>query len=90
MFQGLRIVAQVLIPGIIGPAIGAMVLKNAEMVVNDDGTSSSVPIGYQLERERTASEDRPQGYSPDIGIFGYNVNSKSSGALFQRPFFVLR
>ena len=43
MFQGLRIVAQVLIPGIIGPAIGAMVLKNAEMVVNDDGTSSFIP-----------------------------------------------
>ena len=30
MFQGLRIVAQVLIPGIIGPAIGAKVLANAD------------------------------------------------------------
>ena len=29
MFQGLRIVAQVLIPGVIGPAIGAAVLSNA-------------------------------------------------------------
>ena len=43
MFQGLRIVAQVLIPGIIGPAIGAAVLKNAEQVMGDDGTLSFVP-----------------------------------------------
>ena len=43
MFQGLRIVAQVLIPGIIGPAIGAAVLKNAELHVNDDGTTSFIP-----------------------------------------------
>ena len=43
MFQGLRIVGQVLIPGIIGPAIGAQVLKNAETVVNDDGTTSFIP-----------------------------------------------
>lgn len=43
MFQGLRIVGQVLIPGIIGPAIGAAVLKNAETIVNDDGTTSFVP-----------------------------------------------
>ena len=43
MFQGLRIVGQVLIPGIIGPAIGAAVLKNAETVRNDDGTTSFVP-----------------------------------------------
>ena len=43
MFQGLRIVAQVLIPGVIGPAIGAAVLKNAETVVNTDGTTSFVP-----------------------------------------------
>ena len=43
MFQGLRIVAQVLIPGIIGPAIGAAVLKNADMIVNSDGTSSFIP-----------------------------------------------
>ena len=43
MFQGLRIFGQVLIPGVIGPAIGARILKNAEMIVNDDGTSSFVP-----------------------------------------------
>lgn len=43
MFQGLRIVAQVLIPGVIGPAIGATVLKNAEKVVNNDGTVSFIP-----------------------------------------------
>ncbi len=43
MFQGLRIVSQVLIPGIIGPFIGAQVLKNAETVIGDDGTASFVP-----------------------------------------------
>ncbi len=43
MFQGLRIVGQVLIPGVIGPAIGAAVLRNAETIVGDDGTSSFVP-----------------------------------------------
>ena len=43
MFQGLRIVAQVLIPGVIGPAIGAAVLKNAQTIVNTDGTTSFVP-----------------------------------------------
>ena len=42
-FQGLRIVGQVLIPGIIGPAIGAAVLKNAAQVLNDDGTYSFIP-----------------------------------------------
>ncbi len=43
MFQGLRIFAQVMIPGIIGPAIGAAVLQNAATIVNDDGTTSFVP-----------------------------------------------
>ncbi len=43
MFQGLRIVGQVLIPGVIGPAIGAAVLKNAPTVVNSDGTTSFIP-----------------------------------------------
>ena len=43
MFQGQRIIAQVLIPGIAGPAIGATVLKNAETVVNSDGTVSFIP-----------------------------------------------
>ena len=43
MFQGLRIFGQVLIPGIIGPWIGAKVLQNAKMIQNDDGTSSFIP-----------------------------------------------
>ena len=43
MFQGQRIIGQVLVPGIIGPAIGAAVLKNAEMILNNDGTTSFVP-----------------------------------------------
>ncbi|MBQ8448445.1 MAG: MFS transporter [Clostridia bacterium] len=43
MFQGLRIVGQVLLPGIIGPAIGAKILENAEKIINDDGTASFVP-----------------------------------------------
>ena len=42
-FQGLRILSQVLIPGVIGPAIGAWVLRNAEQIVNSDGTTSFVP-----------------------------------------------
>lgn len=43
MFQGLRIAGQVLIPGIVGPAIGAWVLRDAETVVGDDGTESFIP-----------------------------------------------
>jgi MFS family permease len=43
MFQGQRIIGQVLIPGIIGPAIGAAVLKNAETILNSDGTESFLP-----------------------------------------------
>ena len=43
MFQGLRIFGQVLIPGIIGPIIGSAVLKNAETIMNDDGTTSFIP-----------------------------------------------
>ncbi len=43
MFQGLRIFSQVLIPGVIGPAIGAAVLANAETIVNNDGTTSFLP-----------------------------------------------
>lgn len=43
MFQGQRIIGQVLIPGIIGPGIGAAVLKNAETIVNSDGTTSFIP-----------------------------------------------
>ena len=42
-FQGVRIISQVFIPGVIGPAIGAAVLKNAEVIVNSDGTTSFLP-----------------------------------------------
>ena len=42
-FQGLRIFSQVLVPGVIGPAIGAAVLRGAEQIVNSDGTTSFVP-----------------------------------------------
>ena len=43
MFQGLRIFGQVLIPGVVGPAIGAAILHNADKVVNSDGTESFLP-----------------------------------------------
>ncbi len=43
MFQGLRIIGQVLIPGVIGPAIGAEILRNADTIVNADGTTSFIP-----------------------------------------------
>ncbi len=43
MLQGVRIFAQVLLPGVIGPFIGKTVLRNAEMVENSDGTQSFVP-----------------------------------------------
>ena len=42
-FQGLRIIGQVLIPGVIGPWIGALVLSTAETVQNSDGTFSFLP-----------------------------------------------
>ncbi len=42
-FQGVRIIGQVLIPGILGPMIGARVLRNAETIVNSDGTTSFLP-----------------------------------------------
>lgn len=42
-FQGLRILSQVLIPGIIGPQIGAAVLKDAPTIQNSDGTTSFLP-----------------------------------------------
>lgn len=42
-FQGLRIFSQVLIPGVVGPAIGAAVLSGAEQITNSDGTTSFVP-----------------------------------------------
>ncbi|MBR5731402.1 MAG: MFS transporter [Firmicutes bacterium] len=42
-FQGVRIIGQVFVPGLIGPYIGAAVLKNAETVINSDGTESFLP-----------------------------------------------
>ncbi len=42
-FQGVRIIGQVFVPGLIGPAIGAAVLKNAEVIINSDGTTSFLP-----------------------------------------------
>lgn len=42
-FQGVRIIGQVLIPGTIGSAIGAFVLRNAEQIENTDGTYSFLP-----------------------------------------------
>ncbi len=41
--QGVRIFSQVLIPGVVGPFIGKTILKNAEVIVNGDGTESFVP-----------------------------------------------
>ena len=43
MFQGLRIIGQVLIPGVVGPAIGAWLLRNADTMINTDGTTSFIP-----------------------------------------------
>ncbi len=43
MFQGLRIFSQVLIPGVVGPYIGATVLADAEKIIGNDGTESFLP-----------------------------------------------
>lgn len=42
-FQGVRICAQVLIPGIVGPMIGKKILENADTVIGNDGTAAFVP-----------------------------------------------
>ena len=42
-FQGVRICAQVLIPGVVGPMIGKKILENAETVIGNDGTAAFVP-----------------------------------------------
>jgi len=42
-FQGVRIIGQVLVPGIVGPAIGAWILRDAQVIVNNDGTTSFLP-----------------------------------------------
>ena len=41
--QGVRIFSQVLVPGVVGPYIGKTILANAEMITNNDGTTSFVP-----------------------------------------------
>jgi MFS family permease len=43
MFQGVRIFSQVLVPGVVGPKIGAWILRDADKVVNGDGTESFIP-----------------------------------------------
>jgi len=43
LFQGIRIFGQVLIPGVAGPAIGAWTLRDAQKVINSDGTESFLP-----------------------------------------------
>lgn len=43
MFQGVRIFSQVLVPGVVGPKIGAWILRDAEMITNSDGTQSFIP-----------------------------------------------
>ncbi len=45
LFQGIRIFGQVLIPSVIGPAIGAWVLSDAETIINSDGTEFFLPNG---------------------------------------------
>ncbi len=42
-FQGVRIIGQVFLPGVIGPKIGEMVLANADRIINSDGTTSFLP-----------------------------------------------
>ncbi len=41
--QGVRIFSQVLVPGVVGPYIGKWILRDADTVVNNDGTESFVP-----------------------------------------------
>ncbi len=43
MLQGVRIFSQVLVPGVVGPFIGSLVLANAEKILNGDGTESFLP-----------------------------------------------
>ena len=43
MFQGLRIVGQVLIPGIVGPIIGSAVLEGAKSFTDTDGVERFIP-----------------------------------------------
>ena len=42
-FQGIRMICQVLVPGVIGPMIGSFLLSDAEQILNNDGTYSFIP-----------------------------------------------
>ena len=42
-FQGARIFSQVLIPGIIGPAIASYILRDAETIIGSDGREGFIP-----------------------------------------------
>lgn len=43
MFQGIRMVAGVLLPMIIGPFIGSSLIKGGDTIINSDGTTSEIP-----------------------------------------------
>lgn len=43
MFQGIRMVAGVLLPMIIGPFIGSSLIKGGDTIINSDGTISEIP-----------------------------------------------
>ena len=42
-FQGIRMICQVMIPGVFGPMLGSLLLKNADVIINNDGTTSFIP-----------------------------------------------
>lgn len=37
------LMGQVFVPGLIGPAVSAWLLRNADVIVNSDGTESFLP-----------------------------------------------
>ena len=43
MLQGVRIFSQVLVPGVVGPYIGRTVLRDCDVITNNDGTTSFLP-----------------------------------------------
>ena len=42
-FQGVRIFSQVFVPGLVGPAISAKILENAQTFIDTDGRESFIP-----------------------------------------------
>ncbi len=72
MFQGLRIVSSVLIPGVAGPAISAYLLRNAETIVNDDGTTSFIPSPVIFEAALAVALT--------VGLYLYLTNKKNKEA----------